>query len=306
MSELGEHELVHVTGDLEIISRQEPASIVFLCNVSAEEANKKLRSLRDFSQAKILVELVRMNISDFVNTVKFHVQEYADNGNISEESITQARLDFIRKILNILSSFRTFLDHADCAISRKNGKLSNEYSKWKSAQSAQYDSSAAYRIVSRLRNYCQHVGVPPMQITFGSERLSGEITLQLLLERDSLLSERDIWNQKTRQDLEAFLPQFSIFELLASWEECFNMLSQHVLISARDVALPHAQTILSYRNTHNIPENVGKLAFMQTLVISDEKNKVNFKLNWLPEGGAQEILTLTENSAQFDPILQFS
>jgi len=65
-----------------------------------------------------------------------------------------------RRLSNLLSSIRLFLDHSEFAFKRKYGKKSEEVEAFKKYASEKYDSSFSYRFVYKLRNYVQHCGIP--------------------------------------------------------------------------------------------------------------------------------------------------
>ena len=65
-----------------------------------------------------------------------------------------------RRVANLLSSVRFYLDQVPQEINSIYGKKSNQADIFKGFTSKQYDSSLAYRAIEALRNHAQHFGFP--------------------------------------------------------------------------------------------------------------------------------------------------
>lgn len=290
-----EYFLMHVSGDLE--GKSDTPLIKHLACIPQLEIHTHLEHIREFTGTTTLVRLVQLNIVDLLDTAKYLILEYAEKGEMSASFMRESNLQLTRQILNILTAFRSFLDHSDCVISRSFGKNSGEFLDWKNVQSVQYDSSSAYRIVYRLRNYCQHVGTPPLHTNFVNDRQSGKRSLELNLNREILLAEKTAWNAQTRDDLNNLEEVFSAFDLFSEWERCFQVLARHVVGAARKRALPHAQALLDYRSNYGISAGFGNLATMPSPTLSDNNDRMRLSLSWLPEDDAAEIVNLDIDTA---------
>ncbi len=114
----------------------------------------------------------------------------------------QFKIDACRHMLNILSSFRAFLDHCDSYLCENYGKNSKERVRFKTETSRQYDTSNAYRFLSKLRNYAQHSSLPishvNVSVKLNHPEKSFATELQLRLDRDTLLS-WDRWGAITEE-----------------------------------------------------------------------------------------------------------
>jgi hypothetical protein len=124
-------------------------------------------------------------------------------------------LSINRHLLNLLSSFRTFLDHTETYLKRRHGSSSERAVAFKLTTSAAFDSSFSYRFLSQLRNYVQHCGMPvgkmSIHIDFDEEtREPVSQYLELLFSRDSLLSNFDRWHSMVKPELEAMPDHFPI------------------------------------------------------------------------------------------------
>ena len=67
---------------------------------------------------------------------------------------------FNRRLINLLTTCRLYLDHISHTLSLVYGKNSSSLELLKQKRSAEYDSNLGYRVVEALRNYVQHRGLP--------------------------------------------------------------------------------------------------------------------------------------------------
>ncbi len=87
-------------------------------------------------------------------------------GPESFHDMQQSRLGFARRLSNLLSSSRSYLDHIPHHLaSVKNGKFRSHFVK---LTNTAYESHFAYRFMEALRNYAQHRGLPLHGSTFDS------------------------------------------------------------------------------------------------------------------------------------------
>ena len=76
-----------------------------------------------------------------------------------------------RIIMNIVTSFRFFLDNADTYLCRNFGKNSDQFSDFKQLKSSEFDDHFAYRFLYKLRDYCVHLGFPINGLHFQAEKI---------------------------------------------------------------------------------------------------------------------------------------
>lgn len=78
---------------------------------------------------------------------------------LDQETDDHRRRNAQRRVANILTSARAFIDHSLHSSSRLLGSGSPGYVAVKSAFSAQYDGLMGYRFLEAIRNHAQHAGV---------------------------------------------------------------------------------------------------------------------------------------------------
>lgn len=75
-----------------------------------------------------------------------------------------------RGLLNFLSSARLYLDQLKHQISSMYGKGSPIWAGLRARETAEYDSSLAYRVIDALRNHSQHHSMPVGKLSFPTRR----------------------------------------------------------------------------------------------------------------------------------------
>jgi hypothetical protein len=100
------------------------------------------------------------------------------------------RLKLDRRLVNLLTSCRLYLDQTDHGISTLFGNNSAELTSIKAFKSQLYDNHWGYRFLEALRNHVQHSGLPVHIINYNSARVSeGEDYFKITVIPQSLVSE---------------------------------------------------------------------------------------------------------------------
>ncbi|HEY8271206.1 MAG TPA: hypothetical protein VIG33_09995, partial [Pseudobdellovibrionaceae bacterium] len=100
------------------------------------------------------------NIDSFYRYTSYDHSKILLKRSLSETEHERVRIQLNRKFLNILSSFRSFIDHADTAVARQAAKGDDISKIFKLAQAKEFDSNLYYRFIWDLRNYAQHCTLP--------------------------------------------------------------------------------------------------------------------------------------------------
>lgn len=285
--------LAFVVGEIQKDSTAPTTQINAIEPICLETFKADKKAISEYHRSLQLVKSVQLNIQQFLEAIVHYAAEFHDDGDMNEEKLDHISLNFSRLFLNILSMFRSLLDHSDLSISREFGKHSEKYELWKAAQSKQYDSLFEYRFFYKLRNYCQHVGMPPLHISFSSSAKQEGISFRLDISRDKLLEETSSWNQQLINDLQACQKHISVLDSLQNWGESFRAISKTLLEIKRKAALKSAQRILEHRARLNLPEDVGYLCAVRIPQSQEKPQSLNLQLDWFPENKAKEIVAGT-------------
>jgi hypothetical protein len=95
--------------------------------------------------------------------------------NRNQMDAMQERLTLDRRIVNLLTSCRLYLDQTDRGISRLFGNPSKQLNAVKHFKSDLYDNHKGYRVMESLRNYVQHSSLPVNLITYNLSRNKGRV-----------------------------------------------------------------------------------------------------------------------------------
>lgn len=248
---------------------------------------KDKENIRSFLSSIDLLDAFSKNLIDLTNYTNNKSIQFKDNlRNIYSENIT---LNVSRLFLNTLSMFRSFIDFSNKSISFEYGKDSEEYNIWKEKQSEIFDCNFEYRFFSKMRNYTQHVGFPPIEITLSSTIDNPLPQLKISLKRNDLLEHKDIWKSKIYNEIRNCNELLPLFPMLKSLDSCLVKLLKTLLSIKSKRAIASSKRILNYRFDF-------KLFSGQELHYGTQKDNGNkefqLKLLPLPEREATHILDI--------------
>jgi hypothetical protein len=194
-----------------------------------------------------------------------------------------------RLLANIASMFRSFLDHSDAYVSREFGKESEQWGTWKGQQSALYDGHFSYRFMYKLRNFMQHVDMPPIKIGMKmSIEDQNRIDISLDFDRDKLLQEPHIWKEKLAQEIERQPPLICAIATLRDWRQCFDILGAAILTIRGNAALEAARRIEAARA--RLGDERGKLCLAYIPPGQTPRDRLDISMEWLPEAVAAQVI----------------
>lgn len=135
---------------------------VFL-EVAQAEALALKAAVADLAEAVSIEQKFDLVMSNFVE-LETEVVERSINmmyrGWQAHEDLLDDRLAFARRLLNVLSATRLYVDHVKHHTGRLYPNDDTVADDVKKLFSARYDASFAYRVMDALRNYSQHRGMP--------------------------------------------------------------------------------------------------------------------------------------------------
>jgi hypothetical protein len=203
--------------------------------------NSSLRPLNDFN-----IALVEKNFVSYLNVQKFTGRLMTLGREFGTPDRAKLAESVMGQIVNWLTSFRLFLDHAETGLKRLYGKDSPQMKRFENQTSLAFDSARGYRFVSKFRNYVQHCGAPLSMITVGRRADSAGDSVRVVtfsLHRDRLLLDGD-WGATVRTDLENMDETFELEPLAREAMEQIREISQLLL----DISLEEgARTISDVR-----------------------------------------------------------
>jgi hypothetical protein len=230
-----------------------------LADASYPELVESNRRIMEYGAAQALIDAVGMNMGDFCRGVVGRTEEFYNTRRMTPSELAEIVMDFSRLLVNLLAMFRILLDHTETSFVRQFGKDSSEYAEWKQATKREYDTVFGYRFVYALRNYCLHVGMPPLNISFEDSAIDPRVVFTVNLDRELLLAERSCWKSQLLSDLAELKGNLPVMNLLDDWSGSFWRVAHTILTIQRSAALPAAETTLSYRTVFNLPPLEGEV-----------------------------------------------
>jgi len=161
--------------------------------VISESSFKNLQDdckiLKESHKQLVVFKYLQLNIQDYSKFSKKTSElqvAYLDIRRITDSALL---LETNKLILNLLLSFKFFLDNAETFLKRKYGKDSKIVNDYLALLSNHYDRYFAYRFLSKLRDYSIHIGFPLQGLSFKAEKneehpekMIGEIQLLINIE----------------------------------------------------------------------------------------------------------------------------
>lgn len=200
-----------VDGTVNQIKEISPSDLELLNNAKA--------SIFDFNREYQLIDYVNENYNSFLRELSTMVNDFNSNDYALSPFIYDEFIRFInRNILNILTSMRTLTDHLETKVKRKYGEQSPEWSELKKQMSYAFDTDFSYSFASKLRNFVQHCGMPPIHFKFKNKFSSSELQSSISLEfnRDKFLEGFAKWGTIVKPKLQNQPEFFCVFTLLDS------------------------------------------------------------------------------------------
>ncbi|MEX0748075.1 MAG: hypothetical protein WD275_08760 [Rhodothermales bacterium] len=189
---------------------QDGDEVKTICEITPEEFRiyeSDVDLLRRFEASRQLYPLVKSDAAALEDYVA-HV-ESSDPERYSDRLELLATVDEgNRRLLNLLTSCKMLVDHAETRFKRTYGEDSEPFRQLERAKHAAYDSEFAYRFSYRLRNYVQHCGMPAVGPTKESVNPTGKLNLltftrlALAFDPEQLLADFNYWKH-VEKDLEA-------------------------------------------------------------------------------------------------------
>lgn len=176
-----------------------------------------------FNGSYSLYEICDENYRDLVEFYK----QAAHRKGISQESAHSTLIALNRRLLNYLSSFRTFIDHQERKLKHLQSSNQDWFRLFKDRTAFHYDRCFAYRFLWRLRNYVQHCGLPlgGFEVTSRRDQDGNESRyFYAYFDRNSLIDNFDDW-KTVKDDLEKQPERIEVMPHVHQLKSCLDDLA---------------------------------------------------------------------------------
>jgi hypothetical protein len=189
-------------------------------------------------------------------------------------------------LLNLLSSFRTFIDHSERRIIKSSGKDSSVYKSFKSITKELYDNRFEYRFLYKLRNYAQHFNLPLGSIDVNSKvdefDKSKVLHFFSIVFNKSKLLDYDGWGNTLKKELVQLSDYFPVSNLFDELLHCMAAINT-TIINAQYSDIHNSLSVLHQLLAHN---NGSFCEFIQDIDYYDQEHKpgdiINFTVEVVP------------------------
>jgi len=240
-----------------------------LSDAEAEAYLADVRLLWKFERSREASYIVTANASSFLETVRtIRGLNYAT----SIDNAVRARwgLEANRHLANFLTAFRLFDDHTRSRLSDAYGDGSRELADYVAMTKSAYDSSAAYRILWKLRNFVQHVGFAVQGVAYGASNeraaLPGAYLCDVVARRGHLLLRSDDWGS-AHADVEALPDAFPLDPMVEEVASTVRRLDTDIRERERPAIAAAAERIVALASS--VPGNYNRGAVGRFIVMSD-------------------------------------
>ena len=195
------------------VSANQAWNVLFEFDYETYERYSKAISSAHAPLNQFNVELVERNFQSYLNIQKYVSRLMILGREFGVPNRLALAQSIMTQIVNWLTSFRLFLDHAQFDLSRRFGDTSPQLNRFQSVKSVVFDGSVGYRFIYKFRNYVQHCGSPLSSIVIGRQGENGGETrrsVAFTLNRDQLLRDYDGWGRFVLQDLSEMTETFQL------------------------------------------------------------------------------------------------
>jgi len=150
-------------------------------------------------------QICKFNFMEYWQTI-FRVSETLRlDSSFDRKSMIMPSLEINQRILNILTSIKSYEEHIKYKVSKLWGDSSEQIKKYEEIDSSLYDKFFSYRFLKRLRNYVQHRDLPVKCVSYTVTSVSFEprqiaFTVTPIMYKRYLL-EFDSWST-VKEDIE--------------------------------------------------------------------------------------------------------
>jgi hypothetical protein len=170
--------------------------------------------------------LYEICVENYNELTAFH-EEITQAHGLNQEFFHRLSIALNRRLLNYLSSFRTFVDHQERQLKGLESVCTDPYGMFRDRASFHYDNCFSYRFLWRLRNYVQHCGLPlgGFAVTSRPDQEGDDTRYSFaFFDRDSLVRSFGDWKD-VKEDLERQPSRIEIMPHVRKLQACLQDLA---------------------------------------------------------------------------------
>ena len=144
----------------------------YLLNLRKADFDKYLRARNIILMAINIEEAFDVlidNYLEFETTLLQSTNQYLIRFVDTHETFQSERRLLNRKLINLLTTSKAYLDQTDHQLSNNFGKSSTQYTSFSKKRKSEYNSRLGYRVMESVRNHVQHYGWPIHSVEYHSQ-----------------------------------------------------------------------------------------------------------------------------------------
>lgn len=216
------------------------------------EFKKSLKIIEEVDNSLDLFLILGNNYYEIVDFRNGYFKDFFNNMkeplNVDKNEYTLLKIEINRLIINYLSSFRMLIDHYDRNINKRFGKTSREYLEFKALLKTAYEDNFEYRFIYKLRNFCQHCGIPVTDFFVDNEEIYSSI--ELCFNKTYLLNEYDSWSPILKEDLKKLEDKFPINGIVSKNFDIMRGISESVREIYKEICIKSLRKIDLLTNSY--------------------------------------------------------
>ncbi len=232
--------------------------------------------------------------------------------------LQQSRLAITRRLVNLLTTCRLYLDQSTHHLRGAFGKSSPYEKHHKAEMSSQYDKHLSYRILEELRNYAQHRGYPFHIITFSSSVIKpepGADTVTIVMPKLSIAELEEDGGFKSQvlgEIKESYETDFDLRPHVRQYIDCLHSVHSTLRESLQERVAEWKDDIYAaralFRDDSSQDESIWLLEFIVQDDSGEEKERTHFAFHsidrhefYAKKNRLRRPLTSMSVSSQIDP-----
>lgn len=255
-----------------------------------------IRVIRESSASIHITKSVIQNRNELLKSI-IGLADLHFSGRIQEPGMfSSVAFELSLKTLNLLASFRSFLEHQDTYFKHIYGRKSAELSDYKSFVKSLADNNGLYNLFYGLRNFAQHVDMPPLGFSVSANRPEA-VSVDVYLIRDQLLMPTAQWSDEMKYFIRNLDKHISIWPIIEQWDYVFWNIARKVEFYRVIPAVESATRVCAIRKQKKI-DGTGMIGLWDKPQNRDEDCSLSINIMWIDEIAAEEIIHISEYQGQ--------
>lgn len=264
-------------------------AIALLSEAERSEIDDASRAVRRAHSSLHIATAVVTNRDDLLDIIVNIGASFLDNPKLFNHGLNDPIAAISCKVLNLCASFRSYLEHQETHLKKQLGRSSGEWLAWRSFISKIENENQYYSLVYGLRNYIQHVDMPPLHFNLHSENPE-EVSLSVDLVAEDLLIPTAQWSKEMRDFIKSHGARISLWEALKGWDAAFHQILEKSTEFRVRPARSAAELILGLRRRYDVPD-YGMIGVAPELAPKDD-GSITISINWIEERASASLIEL--------------